>query len=708
MKKNIALTLCLLGTSLAYAQETLQTVYDRGNTISSTNLPNINFVKAGTLNWHIGNGVGSSDNSFRFGNDVSGVGTILKMQSNGESIFSFNVTAPSFTGYLNGNALSATNWGGRAANWDSAVNDINVLAARGADEIWRNVSLPSVKNWLGLGSSAYFSAHEGNEVSSVVKRTVDGDINVRLLRSEYPADIGTTGNYFLTQNSAGAGSDNYAKPMSMAAVKSAMGINTSVLSTGYSVAGIRIGFPSNPTEYLMDASGIKEYLGIPSGGETLQSITTRAATSNNVITLNRGGYGSSLNIERNGFRRNEFGVDINYNGFIHVFNSSEDLDSKIQGKGVTFFNVGTSSGNVGVGTASPLSKFHLVEDANTSGAPNNAQLLVGGKTNPEKHISLAYNTSSNYGEIQSQAYDGGYTSLVFNPNGGNVGIGTATPTQKLEVNGHVKAISFIGELNGTANSANLHAGWGQAFGTEGTTLAGIMGIDGLTSNYQWYSPTKLRTILGMPSGGETLQSITDRGFTTTNNIGIGGAAQSGGGGSNWLTLHGNAYSGGMIYSMGGSPKVYSFVLNSFLNTQTTVGIGQKFIVNDNLDAMVMLTNGNIGIGTPTTTAGVPEKLSVNGKIMAKEIKVQPTGWPDYVFTAAYKPKTLAEIEAFINSNQHLPEIPSATEVEKNGVELGEMNKLLLKKIEELTLLMIEQSKIVQEMRSEIKKLKEKK
>jgi hypothetical protein len=83
---------------------------------------------------------------------------------------------------------------------------------------------------------------------------------------------------------------------------------------------------------------------------------------------------------------------------------------------------------------------------------------------------------------------------------------------------------------------------------------------------------------------------------------------------------------------------------------------------------------------------------VNGKIRAHEIKVETTNWPDYVFAPSFKLPDLEVTEQFIKQNSHLPEIPSAVEVEKDGISLGEMNAKLLKKIEELTLHLIEQNK----------------
>ena len=101
--------------------------------------------------------------------------------------------------------------------------------------------------------------------------------------------------------------------------------------------------------------------------------------------------------------------------------------------------------------------------------------------------------------------------------------------------------------------------------------------------------------------------------------------------------------------------------------------------------LFMAADGRIGIGTLSPK----ESLSVNGKIRAHEIKVETANWPDYVFEENYKGISLKELGRYIKVNKHLPEMPSAEKAEKEGVDLGEMNKLLLKKIEELTLHVIE-------------------
>jgi hypothetical protein len=119
------------------------------------------------------------------------------------------------------------------------------------------------------------------------------------------------------------------------------------------------------------------------------------------------------------------------------------------------------------------------------------------------------------------------------------------------------------------------------------------------------------------------------------------------------------------------------------------------------DRMVISSNGNVGIGTMKPNS----LLAVNGKVTAKEVQVTVNGWSDYVFDKDYKLRPLIEVENYIEANHHLPEIPSATEVEKEGLNLGKMDALLLKKIEELTLYMIElkkESQNLQELNSTLK------
>jgi hypothetical protein len=112
--------------------------------------------------------------------------------------------------------------------------------------------------------------------------------------------------------------------------------------------------------------------------------------------------------------------------------------------------------------------------------------------------------------------------------------------------------------------------------------------------------------------------------------------------------------------------------------------------------------GNVGIGIDDPKA----KLHVDGNILAKEIKVEAQT-ADFVFEDNYQLKDLSEVEEFITTNKHLPDIPSAKQMKENGVGLSEMNKLLLQKVEELTLYVISLEKNQKQQQNHNNKLEQK-
>ncbi|MBB5649151.1 hypothetical protein [Pedobacter cryoconitis] len=113
---------------------------------------------------------------------------------------------------------------------------------------------------------------------------------------------------------------------------------------------------------------------------------------------------------------------------------------------------------------------------------------------------------------------------------------------------------------------------------------------------------------------------------------------------------------------------------------------------------IITNSGNVGIDTTTPK----EKLSVNGNIRAKEIKVEAENWPDYVFEPSYTPMPLSELESYVFKNKHLPGVPTAKEIEIDGIELGKLNKMLVKQQEELILHLIEQSKKIDDLMRQVK------
>jgi hypothetical protein len=127
--------------------------------------------------------------------------------------------------------------------------------------------------------------------------------------------------------------------------------------------------------------------------------------------------------------------------------------------------------------------------------------------------------------------------------------------------------------------------------------------------------------------------------------------------------------------------------------------------NQSFDALfIQQETGNIGIGTQLLTNPNNYKLAVNGTIGAREVKVEidkpVETWPDFVFVKDYKLTPLEQIEKYISEYKHLPDMPTAYDVAKNGLALGETQALLLKKIEELTLYVIELNKQVEQLKKE--------
>ena len=124
--------------------------------------------------------------------------------------------------------------------------------------------------------------------------------------------------------------------------------------------------------------------------------------------------------------------------------------------------------------------------------------------------------------------------------------------------------------------------------------------------------------------------------------------------------------------------------------------GMKFFTGG-LPRMAVNIDGNVGIGT--MSPGV--KLDVVGTIRAHEVKVCLNQGCDYVFAPDYDLMSLPELEQFVSTNRHLPEVAPAAEMEQDGIDLSEMNALLLKKVEELTLYVIDLNKEVQTLKAEL-------
>lgn len=120
----------------------------------------------------------------------------------------------------------------------------------------------------------------------------------------------------------------------------------------------------------------------------------------------------------------------------------------------------------------------------------------------------------------------------------------------------------------------------------------------------------------------------------------------------------------------------------------------------------------ITVGTGVTIpAGSTYKMAIGGGILTEKVRVATNGttfWADFVFDKDYKLRSLSEVERYIKANNHLPEIPSTADVNKNGIDLAETQALLLQKVEELTLYVIEQNKKIEKLEGKVRKLSRKK
>lgn len=154
----------------------------------------------------------------------------------------------------------------------------------------------------------------------------------------------------------------------------------------------------------------------------------------------------------------------------------------------------------------------------------------------------------------------------------------------------------------------------------------------------------------------------------------------------------NALPGSYTLNVGGSINGTALFING---QSVSTLLGQWTVSGSN----IYFNTGNIGIGTSSPN----EKLTVNGTIYGKEVKVDlNVPGPDYVFDSNYELLTLEELARYIKENKHLPEIPSAKEMEKNGIQLSEMNIALLKKVEELTLYILQQEERIKNLEKALK------
>lgn len=277
----------------------------------------------------------------------------------------------------------------------------------------------------------------------------------------------------------------------------------------------------------------------------------------------------------------------------------------------------------------------------------------------------------------------------------NVGIGTNTPAYKLDVNGRMRV------KTGTVGNIGTTSGiWLEDFRTANRDVVFM----GMQDSIRW-------GLFG--NGGVGWDGLIYNSRTGAVGLGIAptnSALSIGGNGAPpQLSMYSaNNLLAGTITSNDSALVLFSDYGNSLCFPSPCVGTPAKDIIINPPSANLFAVRGRVGFFTRTPTAdfqiagrvqvgsGSPAsgyQLSVNGKVICTEARVQSTAaWPDYVFSDTYQLLSLDQIETFIQTNKHLPGIPSAAVVEKEGFDLGDMNRRLLEQVEQLTLHLIELKK----------------
>jgi hypothetical protein len=386
----------------------------------------------------------------------------------------------------------------------------------------------------------------------------------------------------------------------------------------------------------------------------------------------------------------------------------------------------TSSGLVGIGTKTPKGMLQIGDDMPLAvsvhaNGPTNTRYMIGFNTyldGPTPHYASngpggminwdATNNDICIG-VATQGNAGQQATIPFALSvgeNGKVGIGTRDQQALLHVR-QAGGAATVRIESGTPLDAPGIEFWSGPFGTTPAHLGSIRAEYNQTNVL---GELKFRVNDGQTPGSTTQVLKLDMdNAELTSRLGIGTAPNA----ADQVTVNGAAR-----FTQTGTPG--NFLRFRHDGTDAIIE-HQTSTANNNTTNRLMINPGgnrtefggtvvmntNLGLGTDDFMDNGNNKdyrLSVDGRIRAREVKVY-SSWADHVFEPGYDLKPLAEVEAFIEANGHLPGVPTAAEVETNGVDIGDTQALLLEKVEELTLYMIKLEHENEKMREEIEELK---
>ncbi|TCI90323.1 hypothetical protein [Tenacibaculum sp. M341] len=360
-------------------------------------------------------------------------------------------------------------------------------------------------------------------------------------------------------------------------------------------------------------------------------------------------------------------------------------------------NLFYKDGNVGIGTEKPISRFDITNGEFKTYFTGNALTF-------KNSGRVSYIDKRDSGSLMFRMGEN-YNHAMVIDNKRNIGIGTTSPNSRLTVFGEsgieLRSSStenqFI-SIKPRINVQELNPGNSKEAAqiTNLNLQHLVIDIKANDANDSF----AIRTDSNYDGAVDQISMVVK----PNGNIGIGVTKPE-----SKLDVNGIITAKNEIRSKSSNPAILldeSDVADKNWHMQVNGGDLKFYEVNDARNSwkqrmVIKPTTGNVGIGTTTTGN---HKLAVEGSIGAREIKVQASGWADFVFENNYELPTLKDVEKHIKEKGHLENIPSAVEVKKDGFFLGEMDAKLLRKIEELTLYTIDQEKKLKTQEDKIEKL----
>jgi hypothetical protein len=307
---------------------------------------------------------------------------------------------------------------------------------------------------------------------------------------------------------------------------------------------------------------------------------------------------------------------------------------------------------------------------------NGPNYIIAGRSVANGSLHFIVN---NINDIQHPNVPTGILAMILASNG-NVGIGTPSPSAKLDVIGTTKLTGSSGDnWFPYSDGNNYHRAVNHIFADNSAiekvriTNEGNVGIgtQAPQSRLDIRNPNALTTHINISNGG------------------YGSIANPSIAGIKFYALN-TAYNLASIEALSRAENIVGGALVFNVASNITTGIFEE--------KMRIESNGNVGIGTSDTKG---YKLAIAGNAVAEKMVVKLKGnWPDFVFKPEYKLPPLSIIEQHIKEKGHLQDIPSEKEVAEKGIDLGSMDAKLLQKIEELTLYLIDQQKQIDELKKQ--------